>query len=178
MQKYLISPKKIDDGFLKKLQTKLSNEEYFCFNLNLDSIDKTKTTELALEVKQICEANKTALIIANDLDLMQEVGASGIHLDQKMDDYENIFIQTRKNIGEDAILGISCFDSKDIAMCAGEESVQADYVMFSDLNNFDTKDKNILELITWWDEYTTLPVFATEEQLKAINEFDFILEQL
>lgn len=79
---------------------------------------------------------------------------------------KNPIAEIRKIIGEDRIIGVSCHDSRHLAMEAGE--LGADYVAFGAFHPTKSKDPAKLakygvpgpELLTWWQEYMILPCVA------------------
>jgi thiamine-phosphate pyrophosphorylase len=67
----------------------------------------------------------------------------------------------RKILGPKLQLGVSCYDSRDAALNAGQAG--ADYVAFGAFFPSSTKDTGIradVELLSWWSEIMELPVVA------------------
>jgi len=97
------------------------------------------------------------LIINDRADLAKQVGAQGVHLGQS----DTPLIEARALLGDEASIGITCHDSRHLALTAGEEG--ADYVAFGAF--FPTQTKAVHhnpepELLTWWQEVTTVPCVA------------------
>ena len=67
----------------------------------------------------------------------------------------------RTLLGPDAILGVTCHDSRHLAMVAGEAG--ADYVAFGAFFPTTTKTPKSsagLDLLTWWQELMEIPCVA------------------
>jgi thiamine-phosphate pyrophosphorylase len=72
----------------------------------------------------------------------------------------------RKIIGKDAVIGVSCHDSRHLAMVAGEEG--ADYVAFGAFYPTKSKSPEALakygvpepDILNWWQTYMVLPCVA------------------
>jgi len=161
---YLITPAHIPDldGFQNTLRAALSGGDVACVQLRLKNKDETsvaddlvlKTAEAFLEV--LGEFN-VDLIINDRADLAKQVGAQGVHLGQS----DTPLIEARALLGDEASIGITCHDSRHLALTAGEEG--ADYVAFGAF--FPTQTKAVHhnpepELLTWWQEVTTVPCVA------------------
>jgi thiamine-phosphate pyrophosphorylase len=78
----------------------------------------------ALAVLAACRAVGVPLIINDDVELALRIGADGVHLGR--DDAGPA--EARRRLGPGAILGVSCYDSVDLALRA--EDAGADYVAF------------------------------------------------
>lgn len=79
---------------------------------------------VATELAKICHLSNTPLIINDDIELCICVNADGIHLGK--DDAD--ILEARKRLGNDAIIGVSCYNSVELALTA--QSLGADYVAF------------------------------------------------
>ena len=79
---------------------------------------------LAIELLSICRKNKVPLIINDNIDLAERIGADGLHLGRDDGD----IIQARQRLGKRFIIGISCYDSLHRAIEA--ENHGASYVAF------------------------------------------------
>lgn len=72
----------------------------------------------------LCKHHQALLIINDDVNLAQSVGANGVHLGREDADLSHAKIQ----LGEAAIIGISCYNRLDLAHNAAQAG--ADYVAF------------------------------------------------
>ena len=78
----------------------------------------------AAALVQLCQTLGVPLIVNDDLELALAVGAAGVHLGR--DDADPAAARAR--LGADAIIGVSCYDSLDLAEAAKQAG--ADYVAF------------------------------------------------
>lgn len=72
----------------------------------------------------ICRAARVPLIINDDVELARRIGADGVHLGKG----DLPLMEARKVLGPDAIIGMSCYDSVELAIQA--EAGGASYVAF------------------------------------------------
>ena len=79
---------------------------------------------LAGALKELCHAHNIPLIINDDIALAKRIGADGVHIG-KEDQQLNY---AREQLGTNAIIGVSCYDSIDLAIQA--QQLSADYVAF------------------------------------------------
>lgn len=79
---------------------------------------------LGSRLLQLCRTHQIPLIINDDIKLAKELGADGVHLGR--DDAAIAFAQ--KQLGPDAIIGVSCYDSVERAQEAEAKGVS--YVAF------------------------------------------------
>lgn len=80
--------------------------------------DKLSEARLLLSV---CREMQTPLIINDDVDLALNIGADGVHLGRE----DCSLSEARKKMGPDAIIGVSCYDSIELALNAKEASYVA-----------------------------------------------------
>ncbi|HSC59638.1 MAG TPA: thiamine phosphate synthase, partial [Rhizomicrobium sp.] len=97
--------------------------------------------------------------------------ADGVHVGQE----DTPYAEAREIVGKDAIVGVTCHNSRDLAFEAGEAG--ADYVAFGAFFPTATKIPKAtadLELLQWWAETMTVPVVAiggiTVENAKPLVE--------
>jgi len=88
------------------------------------SSDQSLRLEQAQQLNRICSAAKIPLIINDDVELAARVSAAGVHLGR--DDIA--FKNARRDLGDDAIIGISCYNDFDLALQAQQHG--ADYIAF------------------------------------------------
>ena len=90
--------------------------------------DKSRDTEKRLNqasiLKQLCQQHQALLFINDDIGLAQKVQADGIHLGKDDESIE----YARQQLGQNSIIGISCYDQLDLALQA--EKAGADYIAF------------------------------------------------
>jgi thiamine-phosphate pyrophosphorylase len=78
----------------------------------------------ATALKQLCDVHAVPLIINDDVALAAATGAAGVHLGRDDGDVA----AARATLGDNAIIGVSCYDSLALAHAAA--SAGADYVAF------------------------------------------------
>jgi thiamine-phosphate pyrophosphorylase len=90
--------------------------------------DKTDNTSQRLAdataLQQLCRDHGASLIINDDIELAKRVGADGVHLGAD----DSAPSSARKILGEDAIIGVSCYNRLDLAAKAA--AAGADYIAF------------------------------------------------
>lgn len=79
---------------------------------------------LAIELLAICRKNQIPLIINDDIDLAERIGADGLHMGRDDGDLS----QARQRMGNAFFIGKSCYDSLPLAIAA--ENKGATYVAF------------------------------------------------
>jgi len=98
---------------------------------------KTNDNQLKLDEAQqlldLCLTHNTLFIVNDDINLCEKVGANGVHLGQN----DASIITAREQLGEKAIIGVSCYNQLQLAFDA--EAMGANYVTFGALFNSITK---------------------------------------
>jgi thiamine-phosphate pyrophosphorylase len=79
---------------------------------------------IATQLRQLCHVYDVPLIINDDIELAEKIGADGVHLGQD----DGCIRNARQRLGEKAIIGISCYNSLEQAFNAQKEG--ATYVAF------------------------------------------------
>lgn len=163
---YLISPPSIDlPKFADALKAAFDGGDVGSFQLRLKNASDGDTLKAAEKLIPICHAHKAAFIMNDRPDLAVKCGADGVHLGQ--DDMEKMPIKKARGIiGEQGVIGVSCHDSRHLAMVAGEQG--ADYVAFGAFYPTKSKDPAKLakygvptaEILEWWQTYMLLPCVA------------------
>lgn len=158
---YLISPPKIDlDSFKTKLEEALKTNLVPVFQLRLKDYPQSEIKKIAKELKKICDDNNCLFLINDYYEIALEVEASGVHVGVEDGLIKNIYKKT-KAINPNFIIGASCYDSKHLAMEAGEQG--ADYLSFGAFFESKTKKsrgKPTTEILKWCSEIINLPIVA------------------
>lgn len=89
--------------------------------------------ELASELAELCAAHQTIFIINDDVKLAKKVGADGVHLGKG----DMSIKEARKHLGDQALIGISCYNS--LAQAHEAQKSGADYVAFGSFYSSPTK---------------------------------------
>jgi thiamine-phosphate pyrophosphorylase len=69
---------------------------------------------LARELVKVCHQHKVPLIINDDVELAARVGADGVHIGKE----DGAITEARMRLGNDAIIGVSCYDFVERALDA------------------------------------------------------------
>lgn len=105
----------------------------------------------------VAHAYNVAFIINDRPDLALATGADGVHVGQE----DTPYAEARRLLGASRIVGVTCHNSRHLAMEAGESG--ADYVAFGAFFPTTTKDpktKASLDLLEWWSEIFEIPCVA------------------
>lgn len=90
----------------------------------VQSEPQSRTLSLAQELLSLCQHYQVPLIINDDPQLAAQTGADGVHLGK--DDAD--ITSAREQLGEQAIIGVSCYNSLKLALQA--QKLGADYIAF------------------------------------------------
>lgn len=155
---YLITPPKLEPrAFADDLRRALDGGDVACLQLRLKDVsddDVRRATEILMPIAQDADV---AFILNDRPDLAAELRCDGVHVGQ--DDAS--YTEARAAVGRNAIVGVTCHNSRHLAMEAGEAG--ADYVAFGAFFPTQTKEpktKAEIELIQWWAEVMTVPCVA------------------
>jgi thiamine-phosphate pyrophosphorylase len=154
---YLITPPRLDAGFADRLAEAFAGGDVACLQIRLKDVDDAEVAAAVEAARPLCHANDVALIVNDRPDLAAELGADGVHIGAE----DGSYADARAAVGADAIVGVSCYDSRDLAMEAAEAG--ADYIAFGAFFATATKDPPTragLDLLRWWQEMVTLPCVA------------------
>jgi thiamine-phosphate pyrophosphorylase len=156
-QLYLISPLDVGGAFPEKLDQALSAGPVAAFQFRVKGIDQHDAAALAAPLQEICARHDVAFIVNDSISLAKRLKADGVHLGQGDGDARD----AREQLGRDAQIGVTCHNSRHLAMEAAEAG--ADYVAFGAFFPTNTKEvENIAELDTVqkWTLVTEIPCVA------------------
>lgn len=154
---YLISPLDVSGTFPDRLSRALDAGPVAAFQFRVKGIDEHEAVRLAEPLQRICADRDVAFIVNDSISLAKRLGADGVHLGQSDGDVED----ARQRLGREAQIGVTCHDSRHLAMEAGEAG--ADYVAFGAFFPTTTKDvkhRADLETLEWWQALFELPCVA------------------
>lgn len=160
---YLISPPRIDlSAFSGKLSDALDGGDVGSFQLRLKDASDDDILRAAETLLPVCREKGVAFIMNDRPDLAVKCGADGVHLGQD----DGSVKKARALLGEDRVIGVSCHDSRHLAMEAGEQG--ADYVAFGAFYPTKSKSAEALarygvpkpDILEWWQAYMVLPCVA------------------
>lgn len=160
---YLITPPSLNpESFRPLLVEALEAGDVACVQLRLKATDggpapRDMVREAARVLMPEAQNRDVAFIINDDAELAAELGADGVHVGQ--DDMS--IKEARAIVGEDAIVGATCHDSRHLGMAAAEAS--ADYVAFGAFFPTSTKETKTQpgpEILEIWSKTTNVPCVA------------------
>lgn len=156
-QLYIISPLDVGGAFPEKLEQALAAGPVAAFQFRVKGIDQHEAAALAAPLQEICARHDVAFIVNDSIALAKRLKADGVHLGQGDGDVR----EAREQLGRDAQIGVTCHNSRHLAMEAAEAG--ADYVAFGAFFPTNTKEvDHIAELDTVqkWTLVTEIPCVA------------------
>jgi thiamine-phosphate pyrophosphorylase len=156
---YLITPPAIDDlaAFGRALGEALEAGDVGAVQLRLKDMPDEIVGAAAHVLRPMCAARDIPLILNDRPDLAVRFGCDGVHIGQ--DDAP--YAEARRIVGKDRIVGVTCHDSRHLAMDAAEAG--ADYVAFGAFFPTSTKDAKTraeLEVLEVWQQTMLTPCVA------------------
>jgi thiamine-phosphate pyrophosphorylase len=156
-QLYLISPQDVDGAFPERLRRALGAGPVAAFQMRVKGVDQHEAARLGEPLRQICADADVAFIVNDDMGLAKRLGADGVHLGQGDGDPRD----ARALLGPSAQIGVTCHDSRHLAMEAGEAG--ADYVAFGAFFPTGTKETHHRpepSILSWWTALFEIPCVA------------------
>jgi thiamine-phosphate pyrophosphorylase len=154
---YLITPPSLDPlVFRDTLASALDAGDVAAVQLRLKDIDDDALKRAIDIIRPVAQSRDVAFLMNDRPDLAVAHGCDGAHVGQT----DTPAAIARKILG-DLTLGVTCHNSRDLAMEAGENG--ADYVAFGAFFPTTTKDataKAEIETLAWWHELMELPCVA------------------
>lgn len=155
---YLITPPSFEpEAFVPLLQEALEAGDVACLQLRLKDVSDDEIRATAERLMPLCHAHDVAFIVNDRPDIAADLGADGVHIGDEDGAYED----ARRLIGDDAFVGVSCYDSRQKAINAGDAG--ADYVAFGAFFPTTTKvpkSRPEPEILEFWSRMTTVPCVA------------------
>ncbi|PPQ31808.1 thiamine phosphate synthase [Rhodopila globiformis] len=155
---YLITPPAFDpQPFADLLAAALDAGDVAALQLRLKGVDDDAWRRAIDALRPVAQSRAVAFLLNDRADMARAAGCDGAHVGQ--DDMPAK--QARKLLGPDLTLGVTCHDSRDLAMQAGEDG--ADYVAFGAFFPTGTKDAKARatpDILSWWSEMMELPCCA------------------
>jgi thiamine-phosphate pyrophosphorylase len=161
---YLVTPNELATGaldletFAGQLAAALEGGDVACVQLRLKEVTDPVFRRAAKRLAPIVQNSGAAFVVNDRPDIAADCGADGVHVGQ--DDAS--YAEARRLVGADAIVGVTCHDSRHLAMEAAEAG--ADYVAFGAFYPTTTKESPKghpdPEILSWWSELMTTPCVA------------------
>nr|WP_175581589.1 thiamine phosphate synthase [Thalassospira lucentensis] len=153
-----MTPPKIDlASFGEKLKSVLDTGAVDCLQLRLKDVSDDEIRKAIETILPLCNDRDIPLILNDRPDLAKASGCDGVHVGEDDASYDD----ARAIMGEEHIVGVSCYDSRHRAMELGEKG--ADYVAFGAFYPTQTKEAKTSvtpEIIEIWTTFTTVPCVA------------------
>lgn len=156
---YLITPPAIDDlaAFGRVLAEALDAGDVAALQIRLKDVDDEVIAAAVDVLSPICHGRGVAVILNDRADLAARFGCDGVHVGQS----DVPLAEARRLVGKDRMIGVTCHDSRHLAMEAAEGG--ADYVAFGAFFPTTTKDSGFRpepEILTIWQEAMSTPCVA------------------
>jgi thiamine-phosphate pyrophosphorylase len=155
---YLITPPAFElASYSRELEDALQGGDVAAVQLRLKDVSDPDILRIGAAHKPIVQDAGAAFILNDRPDLAAKVDADGVHVGQE----DASYAQARAAMGRDKIVGVTCHDSRHLAMQAAEAG--ADYVAFGAFYPTRTKDPKTSaspELLEIWSETTETPCVA------------------
>ena len=156
-QLYLISPLDVGGAFDERLRRALGAGPVAAFQFRVKHVDQHEAARLAEPLQRICADRDVAFIVNDSMALAKRLGADGVHLGQDDGDPR----EARALLGPSMQIGVTCHDSRHLAMEAGEAG--ADYIAFGSFHPTATKETRHRpdpSILSWWATMFELPSVA------------------
>ncbi len=156
---YLITPPRLDDlaGFARSLTAALEGGDAAALQIRLKDVAEAEIAEAVRVLSPIAHAHDLAVILNDRPDLAARLGCDGVHVGQE----DASLAEARRLLGKDRMVGVTCHDSRHLAMEAAEGG--ADYVAFGAFFPTATKDASVRaepEILSIWQESMQTPCVA------------------
>jgi thiamine-phosphate pyrophosphorylase len=154
---YLITPPALDPmAFRDRLAAALDGGDVAAVQLRLKDADDRAWHAAIDALRPVAQSREVAFLLNDRPELVRKTGCDGVHVGQT----DTPARDARALIG-DAMLGVTCHASRDLAMAAGEDG--ADYVAFGAFFPSASKEVTNLadpEILTWWSDLMEPPCCA------------------
>lgn len=155
---YLITPPRLDAAaFSSALAEALDAGDVAAVQLRLKDADDDQIRRTCNLLRPLVQSRDVALILNDRADLAAEFGCDGVHVGQS----DTPYAEARRLVGDDAIVGVTCHDSRHLAITAADAG--ADYVAFGAFYPTTTKAPPTQadpEILRWWSEMMEVPCVA------------------
>jgi len=156
---YLLTPPVLPDldAFARDLERALDAGDVACLQLRLKPAEDAAIEAAAKVLAPIAQTRGVAVILNDRPDLVAALGLDGVHIGQA----DAASAAARRAVGPDRIVGVTCHDSRHLAMEAAEAG--ADYVAFGAFFPSSTKDAPTRadpDILSIWQETMQVPCVA------------------
>lgn len=155
---YLITPPRFEvAAFGDTLSQALEGGDVASLQLRLKDVSDAEILKAGEALMPIAQRAGVAFIVNDRPDLAKKLGADGVHVGQE----DAPCAEARALLGPDRIVGVTCHNSRHLAMEAAEAG--ADYVAFGAFYPTATKEAKTRaepEILTWWQDIMEAPCVA------------------
>ncbi|MCX8505945.1 MAG: thiamine phosphate synthase [Alphaproteobacteria bacterium] len=155
---YLVTPPQFElEKFAGDLNAAFDGGDVAVVQLRLKDASDDAVKRAIERLMPIAHRYDVAFLVNDRPDIAAEMGCDGAHIGQ--DDMK--YAAARAVLGPDKIIGVTCHDSRHLAIEAAEQG--ADYVAFGAFYPTTAKiakGKPAPDLLTWWSQFMTVPVVA------------------
>jgi thiamine-phosphate pyrophosphorylase len=156
---YLITPPALPDldAFAGELEAALGVGHVAALQLRLKGASDSEIAEAVKRLMPVVHAHHAVLILNDRPDLAKRLGCDGVHVGQS----DASYAEARRLLGPEATVGVTCHDSRHLAMEAAEAG--ADYVAFGAFYPTATKEAPTHadpEILSIWQETMETPCVA------------------
>jgi thiamine-phosphate pyrophosphorylase len=158
---YLMLPASPSAAIERSLAEALDATDVACVLLGAGA---TADPALDARLRELTAARDVAFLIENDAARAERIGADGVHIPADA----ALYGQAREHLGQRAIVGVGCNESRHDAMLLAE--LGADYVAFGSTPALSEGEREERAgLIAWWSEIFVVPcvVWNVETQEEA-----------
>ncbi|MDD2703971.1 MAG: thiamine phosphate synthase [Acidocella sp.] len=153
---YLITPPVLPANFEDQLAAALDAGDVAALQLRLKDVPDTELQKTIDRLRPIAQSRDVAFILNDRPDLAVKLGCDGAHVGQT-----DMKVRDARKILGDLTLGVTCHNSRHLAMEAGEAG--ADYVAFGAFFPTATKEPPEMaeiETLRLWAEVMEIPCVA------------------
>ena len=156
---YLITPPTIPDldAFVRELEAALDAGEVAALQIRLKDLSDYDLIAVTKVIAPIAQDRGVAVLMNDRVPLVKSLKLDGVHIGQS----DMPLKEARAFLGKEAMIGVTCHNSRDLAMDAAENG--ADYVAFGAFYPTTTKEAEHmadLETLSIWQESIEIPCVA------------------
>jgi thiamine-phosphate pyrophosphorylase len=155
---YLVTPPQLDvRTFSESVKQAVAAGDVASLQLRLKDVPDEEILRAADVLMPIAQSAEVAFILNDRPDLAAKLGADGVHVGQE----DSSYADARAALGPDRIVGVTCHNSRHLAMEAAEAG--ADYVAFGAFFPTQTKAAKThadIDLLRWWASTMVVPCVA------------------
>ena len=135
----------------------LKTKKVKCFQLRQKKVNEKDLLKIAVKIKKITKKNKVKFLINDKPIVAKKINADGCHIGQN----DTSYLDARKIVGKNKIIGITCHNSKRLAIQAKKNG--ANYVSFGSFFKSKTKKttfKANFAILRWAKKKINMPTVA------------------